>query len=135
MNNKKKLSVALGAIVLLILSIVLFNKKVNPPQAVEQNVALEQPVVPNNTVLYKDGFFMPANMSIKAGTTISFINESDEELWVAANPHPAHTSLPGFDAKRGYKKGEVYKYTFNKKGSFGYHNHLNPQSRGTLTVN
>lgn len=132
------LLVALGVVVLLVLSVFLFNKKVNQPLVSNQTLPtandIQQPV-PKNTILFKDGFFIPANISMKAGATISFVNESDEDMWVAANPHPTHTSLPGFDSKRNYKKGEVYKYTFVKKGSFGYHNHLNPQSRGTLTVN
>ncbi len=136
MNNRKIILTIIGVAVLLGLSIFAFNKKTTPPTTIEQPIVNEPvPVVFKNVVTYKNGLFTPSNFSVKSGTMVSFVNQSDEDMWVAANPHPAHTSVSGFDAKRGYSKGEIYKFIFTKKGSFGYHNHLNPMSRGTLTVN
>lgn len=136
MNKKKIILTVLGVAVLLLVSIFVFNKRTAPPVTIEQPIVNEPaPAVFKNIVTYKDGVFMPSNFSIKSGTTVSFVNEGDDGMWVAANPHPTHISVPGFDALRAYNKGETYKFTFIKKGSFGYHNHLNPMARGTLTVN
>lgn len=136
MNQKKIILTIIGVAVLLGMSVFVFNKKTTPPTTIEQPIVNESaPVVFKNIVTYKNGLFTPSNFSVKSGKMVSFVNESDEEMWVAVNPHPAHTSLPSFDAKRAYKPGETYKFTFVKKGSFGYHNHLNPMARGTLTVN
>ena len=136
MEKRKIILTVIGVAVLLALSIFVFNKKTSPPIVVEQPIVNDPaPVVFKNIVTYKNGVFTPSNFSVKAGTAVSFVNASDEGMWIGANPHPSHTSLPSFDAKREYKPGETYKYTFVKKGSFGYHNHVNPMARGTLTVN
>ncbi len=138
MNKKKIILTVLGVIVLLVVSVFIFNKRTTPPAP----GSLEQPAVntaptniPKNTVIYQDGSFYPANFSVKAGTTVSFVNNSNDGMWLASNPHPLHTSLPAFNTERAYGKGEIYKFTFTLKGAFGYHNHLNPTSRGTFTIN
>ena len=136
MEKRKIILTVIGVAVLLVLSIFVFNKKNTSPTVVQQPIVNEPtPVVFKNIVTYKNRLFTPSNFSVKSGVTVSFVNESDEDMWVAANPHPSHTSLPSFDAKRGVKPGQTYKYTFVKKGSFGYHNHVNPMARGTLSVN
>lgn len=78
--------------------------------------------------------FSPTVLHVKVGTTVMFKNMSNEGLWVASNPHPVHTGLPGLDARKSYGNGEVYMFTFTKIGTFGYHNHLHPEMMGTIVV-
>jgi hypothetical protein len=61
---------------------------------------------------------------------VEFVNDSDIEMWVASNPHPQHDILPTFDEFDGVKKGEVYTYTFDKKGTWPYHDHINAAKEG-----
>lgn len=86
------------------------------------------------TVKLTSGGLSPASLSILAGDTVTLVNNTDAAFWPASNPHPTHTDCPGFDAKRGLRNGESYTLTFSKIQTCGYHNHLDPAMRGTITV-
>ena len=90
--------------------------------------------VTENTVVYSDSGFSPKSLNVKLGTTITFKNESSKSMWVASNPHPIHTDYSDFDAKRGYKKGESYQFTFTEAKEYSYHDHLNSGNEGTIKV-
>lgn len=77
--------------------------------------------------------FSPATITIKKGTTITWINNDSVNHLVASNPHPVHTDLPGFQSQN-LSLGESYSFTFDKVGTFGYHCHLHPSMRGTVIV-
>ena len=85
-------------------------------------------------VTYTNAGFSPAVLRVKSGTTVTFKNDSGEDLWVASNPHPTHTGLSGFDALNGIAQGESSIFTFTRLGTFGYHNHLHPAMTGTIVV-
>ncbi len=85
-------------------------------------------------VVYSDDGFSPSTITVKKGTTVTFRNDSSSQMWIASDPHPTHTDLPGFDGLRGYNQGESYTYTFEKVGTWGYHNHLNSSDKGTVVV-
>lgn len=55
-------------------------------------------------------------------------------MWVASNPHPIHTNYPAFDEKAPVINGSSWSFTFDKIGTWGYHNHRNPSSGGTIVV-
>ena len=65
---------------------------------------------------------------------VTFVNQSSRAMWIASNPHPIHTGLAGFDAKKGIGNGESFSFSFTKAGEFGYHNHLNLSDTGTVVV-
>lgn len=87
-----------------------------------------------NTVIYTENNFVPQELKIKASTSVSFKNESNEPLWVASDLHPTHKLLPGFDQLQGMERGEVYTYTFTQPGLWTYHNHLNAAHGGAIIV-
>ncbi len=87
-----------------------------------------------NIVTYTEDGFSPMILRVKKGDTVIFKNTSNNGLWVASNPHPAHTALVGLDANRTLINGETYMYTFTQIGSWGYHNHLSSQFQGTIVV-
>ncbi len=76
----------------------------------------------------------PASLNIRKGDTVTLLNTTDAAFWPASDPHPTHTLCPGFDAMRGLGNGESYSLTFTKIQTCGYHNHLDPAMRGTITV-
>lgn len=86
------------------------------------------------TVRYTNDGFKPSKLSVSAGTMIEFVNQSDSEMWVASNVHPSHEILPTFDQFKGVIKGKSYMYTFDKKGVWPYHDHINPALEGVITV-
>ena len=81
-----------------------------------------------------DGF-NPSTMNIKAGDSVIWVNKDSAEHWPASAQHPTHNAYPEpggcigskFDACTGLKQGQRWYFTFNQKGSWNYHDHLNPQ--------
>jgi plastocyanin len=91
----------------------------------------------NTIVEYSEDGFSPVTLHVKVGTTVTFKNVCKnvmDKMWVASNPHPLHTDYPGFDAGKAYGIGESYSFTFMKQGSWGYHNHLEPERTGIIIV-
>ncbi len=85
-------------------------------------------------VRYTDKGFVPDKVEVPAGSMVEFVNESSDIMWVASIPHPAHTKLPTFDQFRGFKKGAIYRYAFDKKGTWEYHDHVKPSLGGEVNV-
>ena len=85
-------------------------------------------------LIMPDNSFEPTTAFVKVGTTVTFKNNSDQPHWVASDPHPTHTDLPGFDAKGEIAPGASYTYTFDKVGRWLYHDHLNPAFGGAVEV-
>ena len=92
--------------------------------------------VPNelNVTIGTDGKFNPSELAVKQGDKVIWTNNDTKEHRVASNPHPSHTALPGFDSITNLGAGETYSFTFAKKGTWGYHDHLNPGTGGSVIV-
>jgi plastocyanin len=78
--------------------------------------------------------FEPNTILVSAGTKVTWVNRNSEPHWVASNPHPDHSDLPGLDSEEPLGPGESYSYVFKDSGRFGYHDHLNPETNGTVIV-
>lgn len=95
-------------------------------------------------VAYGPQGFTPKTVTIKIGEMATFVNESENSMWVAASKHPVHADYPektdkdclgsAFDQCTASGIGTSYSFTFNKKGSWNYHNHVNPSHWGTIVV-
>lgn len=128
------------ALLLLVLLIGLFailiyaqvNKKTTPKGP-------EQPVVtkivsPAQVSIAKNGF-VPQTIQVKKGQSITWTNTDKNPHQVASDPHPTHTNLPGFDGQEALATNDSFTYTFEKVGTFTYHDNLNPlKFRGTVLV-
>jgi plastocyanin len=86
------------------------------------------------TVRYTDSGYTPDTIEIPVGSTVKFMNESSNLMWTASDPHPVHTNFSAFDARKGYRKGDTYSFTFDKAGTYKYHNHSVPSDGGTIVV-
>lgn len=98
------------------------------------------------TIVYDGSSFTPTAVSIKSGTSVTFTSTA-ESMWVASAPHPSHT---GYDGTTGGQHcaalysgpapfdqcgmGTGYTFTFNKPGTWKYHDHKNPSAFGSVTV-
>lgn len=85
-------------------------------------------------VRYTNNGFIPSSIRVASGTIVEFINESDTEMWVASNDHPGHEILSTFDQFKGSRKGSLYRYVFDKQGTWKYHDHLTPSLEGVVIV-
>ena len=78
------------------------------------------------TVHIKSFAFVPAKLTIAAGTVVRFINDDAEAHTVTAKDK-------SFDSQ-GLDTGEAWGYRFAKSGTFAYFCELHPYMRGTIVV-
>jgi len=98
----------------------------------------------NNTVVtITDEGFVPSSIRIPIGATITWINKDRRPSWPASDFHPTHGKYPSkkkgcisslLDACRGIDNNEQYSFTFDKKGTWGIHDHLYPGMTMTIEV-
>ncbi|KND49153.1 MAG: hypothetical protein AB203_02025 [Parcubacteria bacterium C7867-008] len=102
------------------------------------------------TITYTDAGFSPKTVSVKLGDTVTFVNNSSHDMWVASDAHPTHTDYDGtntmqhcskgantngtFDECNPAPSGTKYSFTFKKAGTFEYHNHVRASDSGSVTV-
>jgi plastocyanin len=86
------------------------------------------------TVTYTSSGFSPSPVTIKKGGTVTFVNNSSSSFWPASGPHPSHTGYVGFDPKKAIAAGQSWSFTFDKVGTWPYHDHLNPTKFGQVVV-
>ena len=94
------------------------------------------PPTPSKTVtvnITSEGY-EPGTITINEGDTIIFTNVNDGPHWVASNPHPIHTDMRGFDARKALQPGESYSFTFTEPGTWGCHDHLDTATMCTIIV-
>jgi len=85
--------------------------------------------VETDTVSIKNFAFSPVNISVKAGTKVTWTN----------NDSAAHT-VTETDGKTGpssdnLNNGDSYSFTFTKPGIYHYDCSIHPNMTGTVTVN
>lgn len=96
----------------------------------------------DNVITYTDSGFSPGTITIKIGESVKFVNNSSQSVWPASAVHPTHRIYPTiggcigstFDACRGLQPEESWSFTFEIKGTWKYHNHLNATQFGTVVV-
>ena len=89
--------------------------------------------VPQETVILTADGFSPATLTVKAGTKVTWTNQSGADATVNSDPHPAHTGYPPFNLDN-FSNGETLSLIFDKPGTYKYHNHLKPGQAGTIIV-
>lgn len=119
-----------------------------PPTQPATTQEEEAPSMNENVVIYTDSGFSPSTIRVKIGATVTFKNESSKAMWPASAIHPSHKVYSGtslqehcpdinrtaFDACTGIQPGNSWSFTFQKKGNWKYHDHLNPGNTGTILV-
>lgn len=102
------------------------------------------------TVTYTDQGFSPKSVTVAVGSSVKFVNNSTHKMWVASDVHPTHAKYDGtntsqhcaqgtttggaFDECSAVAPGTVYTFSFDKAGSFTYHNHVQASDSGMVTV-
>lgn len=81
----------------------------------------------------KDGF-VPKEMSLDTNSSVVFENADSADHWPASDIHPTHTIYPEFDPKRPITPGISWTFNPKRSGQFSYHDHLNPEDKGVLSV-
>jgi plastocyanin len=81
---------------------------------------------PANTVEIKDFMFAPKDLTVKAGSTVSWSNKDDE-------PHSI-VSDTGLFRSGALDTNESFKFKFDKPGVYHFTCSIHPRMVGTITV-
>lgn len=100
------------------------------PPGTEEQPAAEQKI----EIMMTSKGFEPANITVKKGTKVTFVNKDNKSHWPASAPHPTHTIYPQFDPKAGIAAGKSWNFTFDRAGEWKFHDHLLPTFFGSVTV-
>jgi plastocyanin len=85
------------------------------------------------TIRYDSKGFEPAVTTVKAGDTVTVTNTESDNVQMDSDPHPTHTDEPELNVGL-VKPGESKTFTITRKGTWGFHNHLDPSERGQIVV-
>ncbi len=108
------------------------------------DTSVNNPPTSASVILGSSGF-SPKTVTIKKGGKVTWANETSGNMWIASASHPTHsvydgTSLTSHCAAGSgtsfdqCKNGSSYSFTFNKAGTWNYHNHANSAQFGTIVV-
>jgi len=109
----------------------------NSNNVTDSNKSSSAEAVSELTITYTKDGFSPETAVIKANGKLTWMNSSDSEIQIGADPHPSHTgNREGTDESfvLTLGPGESKTVTLEKKGTFGYHNHLSPSNSVTIEV-
>lgn len=126
-NNSSKNLIIIGVVGLIIAAVLLFRSNY---------LSISQLITPGDQVtveLTEDGY-KPENLTIKKGTTVTFISKRDQHHWPASNLHPIHDIYPEFDPREPVPADKSWSFRFDKVGSWKYHDHLAPYYTGVVEV-
>lgn len=111
----------------------------------KQDAYIDASGTPVEIIMYSAEGFSPKEATVKRGMTVTFLDNDGSGMWVASNDHPEHAGYAGTPMKEhcpdssGTKfdqcsKGVSYSFSFQKAGTWAYHNHEHPENMGTITV-
>lgn len=112
--------------------------------AVGATVSADSKAPMTATVTFDGNSFSPATVTIAKGGTVTFVSTAGN-MWVASNAHPEHTGYSGTSRSQHCPDtsgtafdqctpGKSYSFTFQKTGTWPYHDHLAAVLGGTVIV-
>ena len=125
--KKEYLFIVLVVFIALAAFVVLNRNK----SSVNSNISTTGTNSEENTVVYTNSGFVPNSLTVTTGIKVTFIDQSDNTMWVGSDPHPVHTDYSAFDQ---LKTGDSYSFTFTETGNYNYHNHMFPTHTGVVIV-
>lgn len=96
------------------------------------------------TIRYTDDGYIPHEVTINAGETVRWVNESSGEMWPASAVHPTHSIYPeksdadclgsSFDACAKLPPSATWEFIFTKSGDWKFHDHVRSSRTGEVHV-
>lgn len=106
----------------------LVTESSTPQASASSEITQEQ-----STITLTSSGFSPGTLTIKAKTTVTWVNKSGTDAAVNSSPHPQHTDYPPLNLGI-FPDGSILSLAFDKAGTYKYHNHLSPTQFGTIIV-
>lgn len=87
----------------------------------------------NTSITLTSNGFTPKEITVKAGTEVTWTNESGRTATVNSSVHPTHLDYPPLNLGQ-FKNGETLSLVFDEPGTYFYHDHLNAAHTGSVVV-
>lgn len=131
----KYLIAGAGVLAVAVLVFVLLKAPAPSGTKTEATPSVQPTTQPTNerTVNVTKIGFEPETLKVKVGTKVVWTNRSGGTVIVNSAVHPTHLLYP-FLNLGGFEDGSSVEATFKNKGTYKYHNHLNPDQTGTVIV-
>ena len=84
-------------------------------------------------ITYSDKGFSNSVDTVASGSTVKVVNQSQQQLSFASDPHPVHTDDPELNAGT-IDPGDSKSFIVKTKGTWGFHNHFREQDEGSITI-
>ncbi|MDP3733537.1 MAG: cupredoxin domain-containing protein [Candidatus Daviesbacteria bacterium] len=108
------------------------SSKTAPQPAYQQTPQVAIEAVKNIVTITTSGF-IPQSITVKAGETVTWINQDSANHAVNSVVHPTHLVYTPLNLGN-LKPGEEKPLSFPEAGTYKYHDHLNPSSTGSVVV-
>lgn len=82
-----------------------------------------------NAIIIKNFAFSPSALTIKAGRSVTWVNQDDVNHTVVSDP-----GTPVAFRSSNITFGGSYTFTFSKPGTYSYHCTIHPSMTGSVTV-
>lgn len=81
-----------------------------------------------NTIAIKNYAFVPASITVAAGTNVTWLNEDDDPHTIKSDPSNEVLKSPALDTN------DKFSFTFTKPGVYKYFCTLHPHMQGEIVV-
>jgi len=112
------------------------NNQNAPSTNLNQNSATGAPLATpegQTTIIMKDFAFQPANLTIKKGTIVTWLNNDNASHSIIADPRSGYSELKSLNSYI-LAPGQSWSFTFDNLGVFGYKCGLHSTMLGLITV-
>lgn len=132
----RSIAIVISAILIIASGAYLLSNKNNQSEDIKVATGTSQNTDDQSgspTITFEGSAFSPETLTVKAGDTVTVRNDSSRSIQFESDPHPAHTDNTELNASI-IRAGESKSFVPTRTGTFGYHDHLNPNATGTLIV-
>jgi plastocyanin len=132
LNKKAWVMGLLGTCILGLLStsFILFDKEPGHRNILKERRYEQQVYFVN----FSQNGFEPNEITVYTGDKVIFVSDDIIPFWPASNPHPTHENYSEFDPKNRIFAPENWEFTFQKEGTWDYHDHINDHATGRIIV-
>lgn len=107
---------------------------VNSVKETETQTSPEE--VQENVVYFSaNNGFEPQIVSLSQGEELTIVNNSNEKIILASDPHPKDNTYRPLNSAKPIYPNSSFKVIFDEVGEFGYHNEYNTSQVGKVKVN
>lgn len=116
-------------LLLVLCSIAGCSSYPSPAAAPSTTAAAPAASTGGNTITMKNFAFNPPSLTIRPGTTVTWVNQDSATHTVVSD-----TGAPEAFSSASLQNGGMYTYTFTAPGTYSYHCSIHPSMKGTITV-